>query len=181
MIAVPATPATTTAVTSGPIQRIAVSTKKPPRRSRAPKICSGPAACNPGAPRLRAKVEISSGNQQSFSVNSELVDQLLPVGIGRTQRGDDRPRGEDDHRPHLDEEGGDGAEAPAQGFDRHQLIALPSGPLPRACACSRALVLRACPLCLGELGDQGVAGLLQLLYAGDVGDGAARRRRQVRR
>ena len=35
------------------------------------------------------------------------------------------------------------------------------------------------PLRFGELGDQRVARLLQLLNAGDVGDGAARRRRQL--
>ena len=78
MIAVPATPATTTAVTSGPIQRIAVSTKKPPSRSSAPKTCSGPAACSPGAPRLSAKVEISSGNQQSRSVKSNWSTSSSP-------------------------------------------------------------------------------------------------------
>jgi len=66
VIAVPATPATTTAVTSGPIQRIAITTKKPPRRSSAPISERIPAACRPGAPRLSAKVETMSGNQESL-------------------------------------------------------------------------------------------------------------------
>ena len=49
VIAVPATPASTIAVTLGPISRIAASTKKPPRRSSAPKIVRKLAACRPGA------------------------------------------------------------------------------------------------------------------------------------
>ncbi len=51
-------------VTIGPIPRIAARTKKPPSRSSAPKSCNGPAACSPGAPKLSAKVETISGNQQ---------------------------------------------------------------------------------------------------------------------
>ena len=78
MIAVPATPATTTAVTSGPIQRIAITTKKPPSRSSAPNSESTPAACSPGAPRLRAKVEIRSGNQESFSTKRNCQTSSSP-------------------------------------------------------------------------------------------------------
>ena len=65
VIAVPATPATTTAVTSGAIWRIAARTKKPPRRSSAPIRVRKFAACRPGAPKLSATVETSSGNQES--------------------------------------------------------------------------------------------------------------------
>ena len=65
MIAVPATPATTTAVTKGANSRIEASTKKPPSRSSVPKRVKTLAACSPGAPKPKATVEISSGNQQS--------------------------------------------------------------------------------------------------------------------
>ena len=78
VIAVPATPPTTTAVTSGPIQRTAVTTKKPPSRSRAPNSERMPAACSPGAPRLRAKVEIISGNQESFSTKRNCQTSSSP-------------------------------------------------------------------------------------------------------
>src|SRR5204862_5031635 len=82
VIAVPATPATTTAVTSGPIQRTAVNTKKPPRRSRAPNSERAPAACSPGAPRQSAKVETSSGNQESFSTKRNCQTSSSPYGYG---------------------------------------------------------------------------------------------------
>ena len=69
MIAVPATPASTIAVTNGANSRIEASTKKPPSRSMAPKSTSRLAACSPGAPYPNATVEISSGNQHSRSAN----------------------------------------------------------------------------------------------------------------
>ena len=50
VIAVPATPASTIEVISGPISRIEASTKKPPRRSSAPKSVKKSPACRPGAP-----------------------------------------------------------------------------------------------------------------------------------
>ena len=67
MIAVPATPATTTAVTKGANSRIEARMKKPPRRSRAPNRVRKLAAWRPGAPKPKATVEISIGNQQSCS------------------------------------------------------------------------------------------------------------------
>ena len=50
VIAVPATPASTIAVTFGPISRTAARMKNPPSRSSAPKIVRKFAACSPGAP-----------------------------------------------------------------------------------------------------------------------------------
>jgi len=47
---VPATPASTIAVTNGANSRIEASTKKPPSRSMAPKRTRKFAACRPGAP-----------------------------------------------------------------------------------------------------------------------------------
>ena len=67
MIAVPATPATTTAVTNGANSRTEARMKKPPRRSRAPNRVRKLAACRPGAPNPKATVEISIGNQHSWS------------------------------------------------------------------------------------------------------------------
>ena len=88
MIAVPATPATTTAVTSGPIQRIAVRTKKPPSRSSAPNSVQRPGRLQPG----RAEVEGEGRDQQrepaELQHEEELLDQLLAVGVGRPHRGD---------------------------------------------------------------------------------------------
>ena len=69
MIAVPATPATTTAVTNGANSRTEARMKKPPRRSRAPNSERKFAACRPGAPKPKAIVEIIIGNQQSWSAN----------------------------------------------------------------------------------------------------------------
>ena len=158
MIAVPATPATTTAVTSGPIQRIAVSTKKPPSRSSAPNSERTPAACRPGAPRLRAKVEISSGNQESLQHEEELPDQLLAVGIGRPHRGDDRLRGEDHHLPHLLEGGLGGQEGPRLGL-RLATSSSPcragprparAGPSPSSSSSSASRRARASPTCLAR-------------------------------
>jgi hypothetical protein len=65
VIAVPATPATTTAVTAGANSRTEARMKKPPRRSRAPNRERKFAACRPGAPKPKATQEISIGNQQS--------------------------------------------------------------------------------------------------------------------
>ena len=65
MIAVPATPATTTPVTKGANSRIEASTKKPPSRSSAPNRERKFAAWSPGAPKPKARVEIIIGNQQS--------------------------------------------------------------------------------------------------------------------
>ena len=69
MIAVPATPATTTAVTNGANSRIEARTKKPPNLSRAPNSDRKLAAWSPGAPKPKATVEISIGNQVSCSAN----------------------------------------------------------------------------------------------------------------
>jgi hypothetical protein len=49
VIAVPATPASTIAVTNGANSRIDASTKKPPRRSLAPNSVRKLLACRPGA------------------------------------------------------------------------------------------------------------------------------------
>jgi hypothetical protein len=68
-MAVPATPATTTAVTNGANSRTDARTKKPPRRSRAPNSDRKLAACRPGAPNPNARVEIIIGNQQRLSAN----------------------------------------------------------------------------------------------------------------
>ncbi len=78
MIAVPATPATTAAVTIGPMKRTAVTTKKPPSRSRLPNSESTPAACRPGAPRQSAKVEIVIGNQESLSTKRNCPTSSSP-------------------------------------------------------------------------------------------------------
>ena len=65
VIAVPATPATTTEVTSGANSRTEAKMKKPPRRSSEPNRDRKLAACNPGAPKPKATVLISIGNQES--------------------------------------------------------------------------------------------------------------------
>ena len=82
MIAVPATPATTTAVTAGAISRIAARTKKPPSRSRAPKRLRTFAACRPG----RAETDRYRRDQQrepaELQREEELADELLAVRIG---------------------------------------------------------------------------------------------------
>ena len=81
MIAVPATPATTTAVTKGANSRIEASTKKPPSRSRAPNSERKLAACRPG----RAEAEGDGRDQQrepaELQGEEELADELLAVGI----------------------------------------------------------------------------------------------------
>ena len=86
VIAVPATPATTTAVTKGANSRTEAKTKKPPRRSRAPKRERKFAACRPGAPKPKATQLISIGNQQSCEGEEELADELGPVGVGGPKR-----------------------------------------------------------------------------------------------
>jgi hypothetical protein len=80
VIAVPATPATTTAVTKGANSRIEARTKKPPRRSRAPNSERKLAACSPGAPKPKATVETSSGNQQSCSAKRNWPMNSSPYG-----------------------------------------------------------------------------------------------------
>ena len=67
MIAVPATPATTTAVTSGANSRTEARMKNPPSRSSDPNSERKLAACSPGAPKPNAIVEIIIGNQLSWS------------------------------------------------------------------------------------------------------------------
>ena len=64
----------------------------------------------------RAEAEGDGGDQQrepaELQGEEELADELLAVGVGRFHRGDERPRGEDHHFPHLFEEGLRGGEAP---------------------------------------------------------------------
>ena len=122
MIAVPATPATTTAVTKGANSRIEARTKKPPSRSRAPKS-------DEEVGRLqarRAEAEGDGRDQQrepaELQGEEELADELLAVGIGRLDRGDDRPRGEDHHVPHLFEQRLGGQECPVDRGSDHLLL-----------------------------------------------------------
>src|SRR5918994_86221 len=82
VIAVPATPATTTAVTNGANSRIEARTKNPPRRSSAPNSDRKFAAWSPGAPNPNATVEISIGNQVSWSANRNWPMNSPPYGYG---------------------------------------------------------------------------------------------------
>src|SRR3954447_20232473 len=82
VIAVPATPARTIASTNGANSRIDASTKKPPRRSSAPKRTRKFAACRPGAPYPNATVETSNGNQHSFNAKRNWLTNSLPYGYG---------------------------------------------------------------------------------------------------
>ena len=59
------------------------------------------APCRPGAPKLIARVEISSGTPAELQREHELADELLAVGIGRADRRDDRASGQKDQLPHL--------------------------------------------------------------------------------
>ncbi len=58
----------------------------------------------------------------------ELADELLAVGIGRPDRRDHRPRGEDHHVPDLLEEGLGGREPPAYGCCCFHLSSGKAGP-----------------------------------------------------
>src|SRR5918994_5946217 len=82
VIAVPATPATTTAVTNGANSRIEARTKNPPSRSSAPNSDRKLAAWSPGAPNPNATVEISNGNQVSWSANRNWPMNSPPYGYG---------------------------------------------------------------------------------------------------
>src|SRR3954465_8670364 len=82
VIAVPATPASTIASTNGANSRIDASTKKPPRRSSAPKRTRKFAACRPGAPYPNATVETSNGNQHSFNAKRNWLTNSPPYGYG---------------------------------------------------------------------------------------------------
>src|SRR5918998_61799 len=82
VIAVPATPASTIAVTNGANSRIDASTKKPPSRSSAPKSTRKFAACRPGAAYPNATVETTSGNQQSFRAKRNWLTNSPPYGYG---------------------------------------------------------------------------------------------------
>src|SRR3954453_6819648 len=82
VIAVPATPESTIAVTNGANSRIEASTKKPPRRSSAPNSTRKCAACRPGAPYPKAPVETTSGNQHSFSAKRNCDTNSPPYGYG---------------------------------------------------------------------------------------------------
>ncbi len=54
--------------------------KKPPSRSSAPNSERKFAACRPGAPKPKATVEISIGNQQSCSANRNWLTNSPPYG-----------------------------------------------------------------------------------------------------
>src|SRR5947209_3118816 len=82
VIAVPATPARTTAVTNGANSRIDANTKNPPNRSNAPNNTKKSAACNPGASYPNATVEIRSGNQHNFKANMNCPTNSAPYGYG---------------------------------------------------------------------------------------------------
>src|SRR3954454_16010479 len=82
VIAVPATPANTTAVTNGANSRIDANTKNPPNRSNAPNNTKKSAACNPGASYPNATVEIKSGNQHNFNANMNWPTNSAPYGYG---------------------------------------------------------------------------------------------------
>src|SRR5437588_6903686 len=81
-IAVPATPASTIAVTNGANSRIDANTKNPPNRSSAPNNTRKFAACNPGAPYPNATVETSNGNQHNFNANKNCDTNSPPYGYG---------------------------------------------------------------------------------------------------
>jgi len=78
VIAVPATLASTIAVTNGANSRITASTKNPPSRSNSPNRTRKFAACRPGAPYPKAIVEISRGNQHNFSANKNWLTNSPP-------------------------------------------------------------------------------------------------------
>ena len=82
MIAVPATPATTTAVTNGANSRIEASTKNPPSRRgrRTATGSSPPAGRAPQNPN--ARVEIIIGNQQSWRAKRNWPMNSPPYGYG---------------------------------------------------------------------------------------------------
>src|SRR5260370_38812914 len=82
VIAVPATPASTTAVTNGANSLIDANTKKPPKRSNAPNSTRKSAACNPGASYPNATVEINNGNQHNFNANMNCPTNSAPYGNG---------------------------------------------------------------------------------------------------
>src|SRR5207302_3563032 len=82
VIAVPATPANTTAVTNGANSRIDANTKNPPKRSKAPNNTKKSAACNPGASYPNATVEINNGNQHNFNANMNWPTNSAPYGYG---------------------------------------------------------------------------------------------------
>src|SRR4051812_36009318 len=82
VIAVPATPATTIAVTNGANSRIDASTKKPPRRSLAPNRGRKFEACRPSAAYPNAIVETISGNQHRRSANRNCWTNSPPYGYG---------------------------------------------------------------------------------------------------
>src|SRR6266567_5486723 len=82
VIAVPATPANTTAVTNGANSRIDANTKNPPKRSNAPNNTKKFAACNPGAPYPNATVETTNGNQHNFNANKNCPTNSPPYGYG---------------------------------------------------------------------------------------------------
>src|SRR3954453_8179674 len=82
VIAAPATPAITIAVTNGANSLIDASTKNPPNRSNAPNNTKKFAACNPGAPYPNATVETNNGNQHSFNAKRNWLTNSPPYGYG---------------------------------------------------------------------------------------------------
>src|SRR5947209_19670315 len=80
VIAVPATPANTIAVTNGANSRIDANTKNPPNLSSAPNNTKKFAACNPGAPYPKATVDTNNGNQHNFNANKNCETNSPPYG-----------------------------------------------------------------------------------------------------
>ena len=97
VIAVPATPETMIAVISGANSRIDASTKKPPRRSSAPKRTRKFAACRPGRAVARGDHAHDQREPAQLQREHELVDELAAVRIRRPQRRHDRLAGQDHH------------------------------------------------------------------------------------
>src|SRR4028119_1468319 len=101
VIAVPATPARTIAVTNGANSRMDASTKKPPRRSSAPKRTRKFAARRPRAPRAAGARRRQRGagaegdgrrderEPAQLQGEQELAHELAAVRIRRAQGGHD--------------------------------------------------------------------------------------------
>ena len=80
MIAVPATPATTTAVTNGANSRTEARMKKPPRRSSAPNRREEVGRLQARGAEAEGDVEIIIGNQQSWSAKRNWPMNSPPYG-----------------------------------------------------------------------------------------------------